>query len=117
MHRTLTVSSVPAPVTIGATGLAQLAQEIRMVLATRKGSLPLDRDFGVDWSLVDNPENTLLPLAVAEVAQAIEANVPRVTVRSVSFERSNAIDGEVIPKAVCRIREEYLKDFENEQYI
>lgn len=32
---------------IGATGLAGLAQEIRMVLATRKGSVPLDRDFGL----------------------------------------------------------------------
>ena len=38
--------SVPASVEIGATGLRGLAQEIRTALATRKGSVPLDRDFG-----------------------------------------------------------------------
>ena len=37
---------VPASVEIGATGLRGLAQEIRTALATRKGSVPLDRDFG-----------------------------------------------------------------------
>ena len=40
---------VPASVEIGATGLRGLAQEIRTALATRKGSVPLDRDFGLSW--------------------------------------------------------------------
>ena len=40
--------SVPASVEIGATGLRGLAQEIRTALATRKGSVPLDRDFDSD---------------------------------------------------------------------
>ena len=47
--------SVPASVEIGATGLRGLAQEIRTALATRKGSVPLDRDFGLSWELIDLP--------------------------------------------------------------
>ena len=48
--------SVPAPVEIGATGLRGLAQEIRTALATRKGSVPLDRDFGLSWELIARVE-------------------------------------------------------------
>ena len=51
--------SVPASVEIGATGLRGLAQEIRTALATRKGSVPLDRDFGLSWELIDLPPPNL----------------------------------------------------------
>ena len=44
MQNILTVSmSKTSGVKIGAIGIAQLEQEIRTVLATRKGSVPLDR--------------------------------------------------------------------------
>ena len=53
---------------IGATGLAGLAQEIRMVLATRKGSVPLDRDFGLSWDHVDRPMGEAMQYMVAEAS-------------------------------------------------
>ena len=57
---------------IGATGLAGLAQEIRMVLATRKGSVPLDRDFGLSWDHVDRPMGEAMQYMVAEIGQQLE---------------------------------------------
>lgn len=82
---------------IGATGLAGLAQEIRMVLATRKGSVPLDRDFGLSWDHVD---------------KQLERYVPRIRVRDISFSSNDAVEGQLIPRVTVEIREEYRGDFQ-----
>jgi phage baseplate assembly protein W len=103
----------PLAVRVGATGLPGLAQEIRTVLATRKGSVPLDRDFGLSWDVVDMPMPKALPYLVSEVGQALERHVPRIRVRDVSFANSPADtgDGVLRPIVTVEIREEYLDDF------
>jgi phage baseplate assembly protein W len=98
---------------VGATGLAGLAQEIRTVLATRKGSVPLDRDFGLSWDVVDMPMPEALPYLVAEIGRALERHVPRVRVRDIGFAKSAADtgDGVLRPVVTVEIREEYLHEF------
>ncbi len=100
-------------VQIGASGLAGLAQEIRTVLATRKGSVPLDRDFGLSWDVVDLPMPQALPLLVAEIGQALERHVPRIRVRDVHFDNvlQDTLDGVLKPRVTVEIRKEYLDDF------
>lgn len=83
-------TTLPANIVIGATGLTGLAQEIRTVLTTRKGSVPLDRDFGVDWSFVDAPLPEVQPRYVGEVARQVEKYVPRVRVLDVSFKSTTS---------------------------
>ena len=34
-------------------GVMEILQNVRTILATRKGSVPLDRDFGISWDNVD----------------------------------------------------------------
>ena len=34
---------------------AEVLQNVRTILATRKGTVPLDRDFGLEWEHVDKP--------------------------------------------------------------
>ena len=130
--------SVPASVEIGATGLRGLAQEIRTALATRKGSVPLDRDFGLSWELIDLPLPESRPLLVAEIGlsaaswncmysnrkitamlirevigRGLERCVPRIKVKSVTFrtDTSGAADGKLTPVVTVEIRKEYLNDF------
>ena len=105
--------SVPASVEIGATGLRGLAQEIRTALATRKGSVPLDRDFGLAWELIDLPLPESRPLLVAEIGRGLERCVPRIKVKSVTFrtDTSGAADGKLTPVVTVEIRKEYLNDF------
>ena len=105
--------SVPASVEIGATGLRGLAQEIRTALATRKGSVPLDRDFGLSWELIDLPLSESRPLLVAEIGRGLERCVPRIRVKSVTFrtDTSGAADGKLTPVVTVEIRKEYLNDF------
>lgn len=101
----------PAAVKVGATGLAGLAQEIRTVLSTRKGSVPLDRDFGLSWDHVDKPTNEAMLYMVAEIGQELEKSVPRIRVRDISFSSTDPLEGMLAPKVTVEIREEYKDDF------
>ena len=114
MKRLTVDMSLPATVQLGATGLVGLAQEIRTVLATRKGSVPLDRDFGLTWDPVDMPMN--MQHLIAEIGQGLEKYVPRIRVVDIQFmnnasDLDGAVEGRLIPKETVEIREEYYGDF------
>lgn len=115
MTRLVVDMSLPSTVVIGATGLVGLAQEIRTVLATRKGSVPLDRDFGLTWDHVDMPMNMATQSMIAEIGQQLERYVPRIRVTDISFVNNaangGAMEGQLIPRVTVEIREEYLGDF------
>ncbi len=104
-------TSLPRPLIIGATGLEGLEQEIRVVLATRKGSVPLDRDFGISWDFVDLPMSEAMPRMIAEMGCQLEKYVPRIRVRDIAFSSDNAMEGHLQPVVTVEIREEYRNDF------
>ena len=100
-------SVLGAPLTnieIGASGIREIAQNVQTILATVRGTVFLDRTFGLNGEMVDKP----LPVAMAyysgDVVQEVEKQEPRVKVVSVSFEPSDAANGELIPKVMIRIR-------------
>lgn len=101
----------PTAIEIGAAGLAGLAQEIRTVLATRKGSVPLDREFGLNWDFVDMPLTEAMPYMVSEIGMKLEKYVPRIRVKEIGFSSNDPADGNLLPKVIVEIREEYLSDF------
>lgn len=105
--------SQPVAVEVGATGLRGLAQEIRTVLSTAKGSVPMDRNFGLSWDTVDLPMPQVLPLFISDIVEALEANVPRIRVKDVQFGNSteDTLDGVLLPIVTVEIREEYLDEF------
>jgi hypothetical protein len=111
----LTVDTTkPVAVEVGATGVRQLAQEIRTVLATRKGSVPLDRDFGVSWELIDRPLPAAKQLIIAEVARQLEKYVPRIRFKSIAFPEPTATetaDGVLRCVVTVSVREEYENEF------
>ncbi len=96
---------------IGATGLDGLEQEIRMLLATRKGSVPLDRDYGLTWEYVDLPMPEAMPYMIAEIASQLEKYVPRIKVRDIMFKSDDPVEGILQPTVTVEIREKYYADF------
>lgn len=104
--------SVPTSVEIGAMGLRGLAQEVRTALATRKGSVPLDRDFGLSWELIDLSLPESGPLFVVEIGWGLERCVPRIKVRGVTFgtDTSGAADEKLMSIVTIEVRKEYLND-------
>lgn len=67
----------------------EILQNVRTILATRKGSVPLDRDLGLSWEHLDKPYPVARSLMTAAVIEAVESYEPRVRVESVEFEGRN----------------------------
>lgn len=76
--------------------LEEILQNVRTILTTMKGSVPLDRDFGLDGSVLDRPVNALRAVLTTNIIEAVEQYEPRVKVTQVSFS-GNVDEGVVIP--------------------
>lgn len=82
---------------------AEVLQNVRTILATRVGTVPLDRNFGVSWDYLDKP----MPVAQSRIQQEVISKIrryePRAVVVSVGVEPDNAIEGQLRPRVRIRI--------------
>ena len=84
---------------------AEVLQNVRTIISTRRGTVPLDRDFGLSWTYIDKP----LPLAKmylkAEIINAVQVYEPRAAVTDVEFDDSqtDAMDGILNPIVKVRL--------------
>jgi hypothetical protein len=92
-------------ITIGAQGLEAIAQNVRMILTTPKGSVPLDRDFGVSWMVVDRPSPKARAELVAEIFDQVRRYEPRVRVTEIDWQETGAdnMDGRLRPSVRLEI--------------
>lgn len=58
-------------------------QNIAVILSTPMGTVPLYREFGLDWSFLDKPRPIAEVLMVAPVREAIQRWEPRARVLNV----------------------------------
>ncbi|MCL1788863.1 MAG: GPW/gp25 family protein [Oscillospiraceae bacterium] len=58
----------------------EILQNVSMILSTVRGTVPLDRNFGVSDRFVDRPVPAVNALMRAELFDAIEKNEPRAEV-------------------------------------
>ena len=89
----------------GASGAAEILQNVRTILTTPLGSVPLDRVFGIDFSMLDGPINeaTRARLAAA-IVNGINKHEPRCSVTKVTFQEDQ-LNGRLIPKVRVKINE------------
>ncbi|MCP3923324.1 MAG: hypothetical protein GY714_12140 [Desulfobacterales bacterium] len=78
-------------IVIGATGAGRIIQQIRTVLKSVKCSVPFDRGFGIDFSFIDKPLPVAKVLAISNVIDEVEKQVPGVKVKNVSFKNDNEL--------------------------
>jgi len=93
---------------IGATGLREIAQNVKMIITTWRGEVFLDRNFGLDARVIDLPINLLHANIATDITQQIEQYEPRVEVTSVTLTESDAGDGKMIPLVMIRIKDGVL---------
>ncbi len=74
----------------------EVLQNVAMILATPKFSVPLDRDLGLTNQHVDKPIQTAQAIIISEIIDAIEKYEPRATVEEVRF-RQGSRAGALIP--------------------
>ena len=86
-----------------ATEVEEILQNVRTILKTRIGTVPLNRSFGVSWEHVDKPLPVAKAMMQAMVVEAIQAYEPRAIVKSVTFpdNLTDAMDGLI--KAVVKV--------------
>ena len=87
-----------APLSLNETDtVASVLQNVAIILATRRGSCPLYRIFGLSMECLDRPMPVAKTLAQAEIKEAIETYEPRATVVGVTFEEPADMPGRLIP--------------------
>lgn len=77
---------------------ARLDRQLALLLSTREGSMPLDREFGINMDFVDRPPEIAKSLYAAEAAKKVAMFIPSVRVREVKW--SHDKDGKLTHKVV-----------------
>jgi len=85
---------------------ASALQNIAVILATRKGSVPLYRDFGLPWDFVDKPVPVAKAMMIAPLREAIETLEPRAAFIDVEFVEDPARPGTLMPIVEVEINAE-----------
>mgnify|MGYP001067062681 CR=1 FL=1 len=85
--------------------LADLDRSICLLLSTRAGTIPLDRELGLSMDFIDMPPETAKSLYTAEVSEKIATLIPGVRVKSVSWDKGNngKMKSKVVITGVCNI--------------
>lgn len=94
----LTIENTPS-YKIGLEGMDEIIQNVKVILNTPKGTVPLDRDFGVDWSIVDTPTTRTFQRLRIDIVKAIEKYEPRVKVKAVEV-----IPDEMVMDGIFKVR-------------
>ena len=86
--------------------VVEIVQNVRTIFSTAKYSVPLDRLFGVDVTMLDRPTPKAMAALQAEVVAAIHRYEPRCRVTRVRFDGD--LDGRLVPKVRIKIDEERI---------
>lgn len=63
-------------------------QNIALLLNTKKGTIPMYREFGLDMNFIDKPVEVAETIAFSEITDAVEEFEPRAAVVDVTFEKT-----------------------------
>lgn len=96
------VLGTPQRINFGATGIEEVLQNIRMILLTPIFSVPLDREFGTDWSMLDNPMPMAQAKIISQIFAAIRKYEPRAEVMEIDFvqDMADVLEGRIVPRVV-----------------
>ncbi|MBQ7154853.1 MAG: GPW/gp25 family protein [Synergistaceae bacterium] len=67
--------------------LEEIVQNVNTICSTPKFSVPMDRAFGIDTSLLDEPMSKVAAKYRAEIIQAVRKFEPRARISRVEFYR------------------------------
>ena len=85
--------------------IEEILQNVQTILTTPKYSVPLDRNFGINTTLLDAPIPVAQAKLTADIINAIQVYEPRVTVLKVTYVSDNDA-GIIFPKVRLKINEQ-----------
>lgn len=78
-------------------------QNIALILATPKGSVPFYREFGLSQEFLDKPMPVAKVMMIGEVREAIESWEPRAAVVNIRFAENPLEPGRLTPTVEVEI--------------
>jgi hypothetical protein len=108
METEIDITGTLETIEIGATGRREIIQNVKTILSTVKGSVPLDREFGIKGDYVDQPMQVARALYAAEIVEEVEKQEPRVKVTQVTWGTDDAMDGKMKPIVRIKVKEGVL---------
>jgi len=102
------VGNAPDHVEIAVGGWREIAQCIKMIITTWRGTVFNMREFGINPAIIDQPENMILANLTIDITNQISKYEPRAEITGISFDRSNLLDGEIVPTITFRVKEDVL---------
>jgi len=94
--------TTPNEVAYGTTGIAEVKQNVRTIILTRKGTVPLDRNFGISFDFLDTPIDTIKAKIEQEIFMALHTYEPRAVFRQVFWD-GDALSGRVSPRVSIEV--------------
>lgn len=88
--------------------LEEITQNVRMIITTQKFSVPMDRNFGINSAMIDQPIAAARAKLTAEIIAAVRDFEPRAKVTNVFFE-GNEMDGLLNVRVQFRIIKRNLR--------
>ncbi|MBQ2153722.1 MAG: GPW/gp25 family protein [Oscillospiraceae bacterium] len=102
---TYTVNAADVPIQLGLPdGVKSILQGVALILRTRRGTVPMYRDYGLPMDYVGMPTTAAKPVLYAAVREAVEEYEPRCRVVEVSFSTDSS--GQLIPSVEVEIANE-----------
>ena len=98
----VTLDSMPSQITFGAKDVLEVIQNVRTILTTRKGTQPLDRDFGISFDFLDSPVLKTRALAEQECFMALRKYEPRAVLKQVRWE-TDLLLGKFWPEVLVQV--------------
>ena len=95
------------------TELEEILQNVKTILNTTRGTVPLDRGFGVDKKILDIPISVAKAKLSAAIVEAINKQEPRARVKKIYYEQKDyeTMDGTLKPCVEIEIVEEKLRGY------
>ena len=92
------------------TVIEEILQNVTVLLTTVVGSVPLDRELGINATFIDDPLPRGMMQATIFAIETLREYEPRVDVQEIDFAPNPeaALDGKLYPRVVVRILDEYL---------
>ncbi len=92
------------PISLGETDTVRsILQNIQCILRTRKGTIPLYREFGLEMAFVDKPLQIARQMMLVDVRENVEEFEPRAQVVDIRCRNDPSDPGRLIPVVEVKI--------------
>jgi len=97
-----TVDSLPSEIVFGTTGIQEVMQNVKLLIMTRKGTQPLDRDFGISFDFIDSPTLQVKAKVEQEIFMALRKYEPRAVLKQITWD-SDPMSGTFRPNVSVQV--------------